>query len=370
MRKTTPVIWTLVALLGAGAAGAQTVVGQSREPDVVVNWSVLDKLGPPPNIASMLRRQSGMSAPPPAQAPSGGAQGVVFQPYVPSAPLRSEHRHAAVKAHHGAAKAAHHPGKRAVAKAGAHHHAVAAKAEEAQAAPPVKPAEAPRQAAATPETGAVGPHVALPSATPASAPATPAEAPKLAETAKPVVPPPPAAPVAAPVPATPAPAPAPATPVAAPAPAAPPPPVAPAAAPAPATPAPAPVQEARAEPASPPAAKPAATAPVVIRKGDTLSVLFAPDSAALPDGAKPDLSNLVKRLDADPSLNLQLMAYAQGSELEVSKARRLSLSRALDVREFLMGQGVRSTRIDVRALGNKLEGGGPADRVDAVLVSR
>ena len=35
-----------------------------------------------------------------------------------------------------------------------------------------------------------------------------------------------------------------------------------------------------------------------------------------------------------------------------------------------MDQGLRSTRIEVRALGNKLEGAGSPDRVDAVLVSR
>ncbi len=46
-----------------------------------------------------------------------------------------------------------------------------------------------------------------------------------------------------------------------------------------------------------------------------------------------------------------------------SKARRLSLSRALAVRAFLIDQGVRSTRMDVRALGDKVQDG-PSDRVD------
>lgn len=56
-------------------------------------------------------------------------------------------------------------------------------------------------------------------------------------------------------------------------------------------------------------------------------------------------------------------AYAAGTAEAASKARRTSLSRALAVRTFLIENGVRSTRIDVRALGNKAEGG-PPDRVD------
>ncbi len=69
------------------------------------------------------------------------------------------------------------------------------------------------------------------------------------------------------------------------------------------------------------------------------------------------------------NLRVQLMAYAEGTAETASQARRLSLSRALAVRSFLINQGVRSTRMDVRALGNKSQGG-PSNRVDAVLVER
>ena len=64
-----------------------------------------------------------------------------------------------------------------------------------------------------------------------------------------------------------------------------------------------------------------------------------------------------------------MQAFAGGSSGSPSVARRLSLSRALAVRAFLIEEGVRSTRIDVRALGNRAEGG-PAERVDVVLVNR
>jgi outer membrane protein OmpA-like peptidoglycan-associated protein len=43
----------------------------------------------------------------------------------------------------------------------------------------------------------------------------------------------------------------------------------------------------------------------------------------------------------------------------------MSLSRALAVRSYLIKAGVRSTRMDVRALGNNVQGS-PADRVDII----
>jgi hypothetical protein len=66
---------------------------------------------------------------------------------------------------------------------------------------------------------------------------------------------------------------------------------------------------------------------------------------------------------------LQLKAYAGGTAETLSSARRLSLSRALSVRSFLIEQGIRSTRIDVRALG-RAEDSGPPERVDIVLLTQ
>ena len=63
------------------------------------------------------------------------------------------------------------------------------------------------------------------------------------------------------------------------------------------------------------------------------------------------------------------MAYAVGVDLTASQARRISLSRALSVRSYLIEKGVRSSRIDVRALGDKGEGD-PKNRVDVNLIDR
>lgn len=98
-------------------------------------------------------------------------------------------------------------------------------------------------------------------------------------------------------------------------------------------------------------------------------IIFAGGSAELPDEAKAVLQGVISRLLDDEDNRIQLLAYAKGTVEMVSQARRLSLSRALAVRSYLIGEGVRSTRMDVRALGNNVEEG-PADRVDLILVRR
>ena len=107
------------------------------------------------------------------------------------------------------------------------------------------------------------------------------------------------------------------------------------------------------------------------RRGDDdgLRLLFDNGSAKLSDDARSNLQSLTAKLGADETLQVQLVAYAAGTAETSSQARRLSLSRALAVRSFLIDKGVRSTRMDIRALGNKAKDG-PADRVDVVLVQK
>ena len=97
--------------------------------------------------------------------------------------------------------------------------------------------------------------------------------------------------------------------------------------------------------------------------GGKVTVFFASKSTDLPLGTEPFFTKMVDQVKADKSLRLQLRGYAGSSEGSVSQARRVSLFRALAVRTYLMKRGVRSTRMDIRALGNKVEKGNP-DRVD------
>ena len=107
----------------------------------------------------------------------------------------------------------------------------------------------------------------------------------------------------------------------------------------------------------PPSTKIPATGP--------LTVLFSPGSSVLNAEASKHISNIIKKMESDPSLRLQLVAYATSTDDNPSRARRLSLSRALAVRSNIVEQGVKSSRMDVLALGSKFEEA-PGDRVDAV----
>ncbi|MEP4378999.1 MAG: OmpA family protein [Alphaproteobacteria bacterium] len=133
---------------------------------------------------------------------------------------------------------------------------------------------------------------------------------------------------------------------------------------------PAPTATASAEsPPPPPAPTQTASRPSASATDGETRIVFDAGSATLTDAAKAELNGLASQLKADADIRVQLQAYAAGTDETAPDARRLSLSRALKVRSHLIDQGVRSTRMDVRALGVKAEGG-PADRVDAVIVRR
>ena len=106
-----------------------------------------------------------------------------------------------------------------------------------------------------------------------------------------------------------------------------------------------------------------------IKTGKAIRVIFNPRGSKLPRAAKVVLKEVADKLKVSTTLRLQLQAYAGGASMSSSKARRVSLSRALSIRSFLIESGVKSTRIDVRALGNK-SNEEPINRVDVNLVER
>jgi len=99
-------------------------------------------------------------------------------------------------------------------------------------------------------------------------------------------------------------------------------------------------------------------------------ILFPANVTDLPDQAKASLASVANALKTDQQLKVQLMAYASGTADQAGQARRISLSRAIAVRSYLIEQGVNSMRIDVHALGNKTDSGGPLDRVDVIAVDK
>jgi outer membrane protein OmpA-like peptidoglycan-associated protein len=128
----------------------------------------------------------------------------------------------------------------------------------------------------------------------------------------------------------------------------------------PATPAP---MTPTAQPPAPPSVAAVPLAPTAPPKDRALQIEFAAGDSRVPAASQAGLKELAESMKAQESLRLQIVAYAAGGDLTASTARRLSLSRALAVRTVLIEQGVRSTRIDVRALGDKVSDQ-PANRVD------
>lgn len=97
-----------------------------------------------------------------------------------------------------------------------------------------------------------------------------------------------------------------------------------------------------------------------------ITIAFSPEEKDLPLSAAASLASVTERMNSDGNLRVQLLGYASSADGSPSSVRRMSLSRALSVREFLMDAGIQSTRIEVRALGDQIESGEP-NRVDVVL---
>jgi outer membrane protein OmpA-like peptidoglycan-associated protein len=175
-------------------------------------------------------------------------------------------------------------------------------------------------------------------------------------------PPPPGAPEAAPAPSTAAPAP---TPAPAPMPMVPQAPPAPPVIPPPLT--------VPTRPATPPApATITADAPgeaSAIPGG--IRVTFGPGRADLNQASADAVRGLAAAVitTAPATATLTVTSHASGQQDDASTARRLSLSRGLAARSLLIGQGIASTRIYVKALGLAPgpQADAPPDRVDIIV---
>jgi outer membrane protein OmpA-like peptidoglycan-associated protein len=132
-------------------------------------------------------------------------------------------------------------------------------------------------------------------------------------------------------------------------------------------------QQAAVAPETPPAAPAEGTTPPAAEGAGALPagavrIVYASDAGEVPADSSAQLDTIAQDMLANQDKRIQVLSYAAGSPDNENKARRKSLERGLAIRSYLMKAGVPSTRIDVRALGNKTEGG-PADRVDIIPAS-
>ncbi len=145
----------------------------------------------------------------------------------------------------------------------------------------------------------------------------------------------------------------------------------------PATPKPArPTQMASTE-APPAAAKPAqrANAPAaqemaahagLVKRSEIIFEAGASDPAPSTLGAIKSLAGTLAAAIGDGAQRIQLEAYGGARGDKSSDARRLSLRRALSIRQLLIDNGVPAEKIDVRAMGGA-DDKGPTDRVDVFV---
>jgi outer membrane protein OmpA-like peptidoglycan-associated protein len=117
--------------------------------------------------------------------------------------------------------------------------------------------------------------------------------------------------------------------------------------------------------AAPPVSAPPA-GPGLTKRSVILFAAGASEPAQSALGAIKFLAGDLNTAMTGPGSRIQILAYGGDKGDKGSDARRLSLKRALAIRQVLIDDGVASERIDVRAMGGA-DDGGPADRVDVYI---
>lgn len=112
----------------------------------------------------------------------------------------------------------------------------------------------------------------------------------------------------------------------------------------------------------------ASIAPAKVQAGTRQdTILFAPNAVDPTNSAVATVhamaASLATKLARDSGARVQLMAYAGQRGEKSSDTRRLSVKRAVVVRQILIDDGIPVERIDVFALGGA-DDNGPLDRVD------
>ena len=99
---------------------------------------------------------------------------------------------------------------------------------------------------------------------------------------------------------------------------------------------------------------------------EKLAIIFQGEKVQLTDTEQEKLDKLAIKLLDEPDQQLQLVAYATTASENASAARRLSLLRALEIRNKLIQKGVSATTMSVRALGDSVKSN-PPDKVDIIM---
>jgi len=109
------------------------------------------------------------------------------------------------------------------------------------------------------------------------------------------------------------------------------------------------------------------TPDAAVQMQSDVTIAFDKNSSELSPAAAKDLDTLAMQLKDMPNQRLQIRAYATDADGNESNARRISLSRGLMVRSYLVEKGIKPVDLDVRALGSDSDQA-PSDEVEVVFV--
>jgi outer membrane protein OmpA-like peptidoglycan-associated protein len=121
---------------------------------------------------------------------------------------------------------------------------------------------------------------------------------------------------------------------------------------------------------APPPARVASVEPTVMELSKRNSILFSPGAEEPPASALDTVRAMTSSLTAalwSGTAHVQLEAFGGKQNDKSSEARRLSLKRALIIRQLLIDDGIPSERIVVRAMGGASDGA--PDRVDIFVAA-
>lgn len=113
---------------------------------------------------------------------------------------------------------------------------------------------------------------------------------------------------------------------------------------------------------------PPVPATVTKNTGALYVIPFAADSDEIKLEEQGYLLALVQRMKQEENLRIAVQGFAPLNNGQEYEARRLSLKRAVGVRQFLMDKGVDATRVNVQALGSATEES-LKDRVDILRIN-
>lgn len=108
--------------------------------------------------------------------------------------------------------------------------------------------------------------------------------------------------------------------------------------------------------------------PTPVSNEKEVNVNFSGEDIQLTEADKNNIRALVNGIKADNTVRLKVISRAKGVEGKANSSRRISLQRAIAIRNFLVEEGLDSVRINVQAVGDSVENKSLVDTSSVMLL--